>query len=60
MRFIISSRRIVYLYSILRRRDEEPVQIVYRAQAEHPTPGYLAEILKKEFNAVEESFEETV
>ena len=44
---------IAYLFSI------QASKIVYRAQAEHPSPGYLAELLKEKFDTIEGSFEET-
>jgi hypothetical protein len=54
VRFLIYSRRMVYLHSILRRGDEELVKRVYRAQTDNPSPGDIAELLKEDFNTIEE------
>ena len=58
IRFLISSRRMIYLQNILKRDDEELVKKIYKAQARNPTPGDLVELLKSDFEMIEETFDE--
>ena len=51
VRFLISSRRLVYLHYMRNR--------VYRVQTDNPSPGDIAELLKEDFNTIEEPSEET-
>ena len=58
IRFLISSRRMIYLQNILKRDDEELVKKIYKAQARNPTPGDLVELLKSDFEMIEETFDD--
>ena len=46
--FIISSRRISYLYEILNRSDNELIKRVYLAQQENPLPGDFANLVESD------------
>ena len=58
IRFIISSRRMIYLHSILRRVDDELIKKIYKAQRDDPTPGDWCELLKDDFNIIGEELDE--
>ena len=59
IRFLISSRRMIYLQTILKRDDGELIKKIYKAQARNPTPGDFVELLKTDFNKIKESFDES-
>ena len=46
IRFIVASRRIMYLHAILQRDDNEMVRRVYEAQKNDPSPGDFTELVK--------------
>ena len=46
---IISSRRMMYLKTILGRDDEELTKRIFREQQRNPTPGDFAELVKADF-----------
>ena len=52
MRYIISSRRINYLKSILNRDPEEPINRIYEAQVEKPCPGNFAVLVAKDLEMI--------
>ena len=58
IRFLISSRRMIHLQNILKRDDEELVKKIYKAQSRNPSPGDLVELLKSDFEMIEETFDE--
>ena len=58
IRFIISSRRMIYLHSILRRVDDELIKKIYKAQRDDPTPGDWCELLNDDFNIIGEELDE--
>ena len=55
IRFLISSRRMIYLQHILKRKEGELVKKVYEAQAENPTKGDFVELLKDDFDKIQET-----
>ena len=59
IRFLISSRRLMYLRTILMKDDGELVKRMYRAQQNNPSPGDFVELLKNDFQNIEESYDET-
>ena len=56
--FIISSRRLNYLHTILNRNSCELLNRVYCAQRDNPSPGDFVELIKKDFDTIEETFSE--
>ena len=58
IRFLVSSRRMIYLQNILKREEGELIKKIYKAQAENPSPGDFSELLKDDFNMIEENLEE--
>ena len=58
IRFLISSRRKIYLQNILKRDDDELVKKIYKAESINPTPGDLVELLKGDFEIIAEAFDE--
>ena len=58
IRFIISSRRLMYLRTILIKDDDELVRRIFKAQLDNPSPGDFVELLKNDFEIIEEKFEE--
>ena len=59
IRFILSSRRMIYLQTILKREDSELTKRIYKAQTDDPLPGDLSELLKKDFESIEETMDES-
>ena len=59
IRFLISSRRITYLQTILQRNDNELTKKVYMEQKRNPTPGDYSELVKKDFELIEEIMDES-
>lgn len=57
---IVSSRRIMYLRTILRREDEELVKRVYREQEENTTPGDFVEMVKADLVRYNISYDENM
>ena len=58
IRFLISSRRMVYLRTILSKDDSELVKRIYRAQANNPSLGDYVELIKSDFQTIAVPFEE--
>ena len=58
IRFLISSRRLIYLRTILMKDDSELVKRIFKAQLENPSPGDYIELLKNNFQKIEESYDE--
>ena len=46
LKYIIASRRIIYLQHILKRAEGELIKRVYEAQKQHPTTGDFIELVK--------------
>ena len=53
IRFIISSRRILFLHTILQRSNEELTKKVYEAQKSNPTKGDFYELVTKDLNILD-------
>ena len=47
---IVSTRRMMYLRTILKRDDEELTKRILREQQRNPTPGDFSELVKSDFN----------
>ena len=58
IRFIISSRRLMYLRTIITKDDDELVRRIFNAQVDNPSPGDYVELIKNDFQKIEEPFEE--
>ena len=54
IRFIISSRRLIYHQVILKRDDKELTNKIYNAQKDDCTPGDFVDLLAKDFILIEE------
>ena len=53
IRFILSSRRMNYLQTILKREDEELTKRVLKAQLEDALEGDFASLVKMDFEVME-------
>ena len=53
IRFIISSRRLLYHHNILRREETELVKRIYLEQTKNPTKGDFVELLKEDFKILD-------
>ena len=58
IRFIISSRRLLYLQTILKRPEEELIRRVYNAQKNDATPGDFFNLIKEDLNLIGEQMSE--
>ena len=52
IRFVVASRRILYLHTILQKSDSEMVKRVYEAQKEDPSPGDFIELVRQDCEAI--------
>ena len=48
IRYIIASRRIMYLHAILKKDETEMLRRVYEAQTNDPSPGDFTELVKQD------------
>ena len=55
IRFIISSRRLIYHQTILKRDDSELTKRIYIEQKQNPTKGDYVELLKEDFKIIDEA-----
>ena len=53
LRYIIKNRRIMYLYNILQKEDDELVRRIYEAQKADPSPGDFSELVKEDLTDIE-------
>ena len=58
LKYILSSRRIMYLQNILSRDKEELVKRVYEVQKNKPTQGDFICQVKEDFESISEPFDE--
>ena len=58
IRFIITSRRVIYLQSILKRPEDELVRRVYYAQKENPVNGDFVKLIQADFDLLGAKFTE--
>jgi hypothetical protein len=54
IRFLISSRRLMYLQTILKRDNDELVKRIFNAHKSDPCPGDFINLIKKDFAAIKE------
>ena len=54
IRFLLSSRRMIYLQTILKRSDNELIKKILKAQMENPTIGDYIELVKRDFEMIGE------
>ena len=58
LEFIVSSRRMLCLHTILDRDNSELLKRVYMAQKEQPTNGDFSELVKEDFKTIGEDLNE--
>ena len=49
IRYILKSRRLMYLHTILQREPTEMIQKIYKAQKADPSPGDFCELVTDDF-----------
>ena len=59
MRFIVASRRLNFLQTILKRDEEELTRRVFMAQLEDPLEGDFVELVKEDFREIDIPFDIT-
>ena len=59
IRFIISSRRLIYLQTILKREDSELTKKIHIAQKNNPSKGDFTKLVESDFALIGESLDET-
>ena len=52
LRFIVASRRLMYLHNILQKDEDELVRRVYEAQRMDPSPGDFVELVKEDMDTL--------
>ena len=52
IRFIVASRRILYLHTILQKNPSEMIPQIYEAQKEKPEPGDFVNLVKNDFELI--------
>ena len=57
IRFIISSRRLIYLQTIVKRNEEELTNRILKAQISQPSPGDFIKLVENDFENVELPFD---
>ena len=58
IRYILGSRRMCFLQTILKREDRELTKKVYRAQTKNPVDGDFYMLVKEDFNNIGEEIDE--
>ena len=58
LKYIIASRRIMYLHNVLSREEGELVKRVYKAQKENTTTGDFVDLVKQDFEMIGEVLNE--
>ena len=58
IRFLVSSRRMNFLQTILKREDGELTKRIYKAQADNPTSGDFVELVKEDFKMIDVEYDE--
>ena len=59
IRYVIGSRRICFLQTILQREDDELTKRVYKAQSKAPLEGDFYKLVKKDLENIGEEINET-
>ena len=49
IRYVVSSRRINYFHTIMKREDEELTKRILKAQIHHPSPGDFIRLVEDDF-----------
>ena len=52
IRYVLASRRILYLHAILQRDKNEMIRKVYDAQKNNPSPGDFTELVRKDCESI--------
>ena len=52
MRFIIKSRRLMYLQNIIKKDEKEMIKKIYETQKGNPSPGDFSEIIKEDSKSI--------
>ena len=52
IRFIVASRRILYLHTILQKNPNEMIPQIYEAQKENSEPGDFINLVKNDFDLI--------
>ena len=52
IRYILASRRIMYLHTILQKDESEMVRRIYEAQKTDPSQGDFVELVKQDFENI--------
>ena len=59
VRFIVASRRILYLHTILQRNPSEMLPRIYQAQKSNPSPGDFVNLVQKDLEILGLSISES-
>ena len=59
IRFIVASRRLHYLHTIVNRSEDELTKRVYESQARNPQKGDFVLLVKDDFTLIGEEYDET-
>ena len=59
IRYIIACRRMCFLQTILKRKDNELTKRVFKAQSENPLKGDFYNLVKEDFKNIDEDFDES-
>ena len=54
IRFIVSSRRLIYHQNILKREDNELIRRIYTEQLKNPTDGDFVKLIEDDFRLIKE------
>ena len=57
IRFIVASRRMNYLQTIMKREEEELTKRILKAQIEEPTPGDFIKLVEDDFKMIDVQFD---
>ena len=52
IRFIVASRRILYLHNILQKNQDETIPKIYEAQKSNPSPGDFVKLVQNDLETI--------
>ena len=52
LRYILKSRRIMYLHNILKKDETELIRKIYETQKQNPTPGDFSELVRNDITEI--------
>ena len=52
LRYIVKSRRIMYLHNILKKNENELIRKIYETQKQNPTPGDFSELVRNDITEI--------